>query len=95
MTFSPSVAVEGEAGVVAPRIYTCRFYVAGVAVRVVFSPEANVANIRETLPRPDGLEIVLPCLEPGDGCFQVQLRPVENLRERAEVSSNGHSQEPA
>lgn len=95
MTFSPSVAVKEEVGSVAPRVYSCRFYVVGVAVRVLFSPEANVANIHETLPRPDGLEIILPCLEPGDGAFQVQLRPLENLRERAEVVDDRGTQKPA
>lgn len=76
-------------------LYTCRFSWGGVAVRVVFSPTANVLNVHETLPRPDGLEIVMPCEEPGDGAFQVQLRPLDALRERPEVADDRGPQKPA
>lgn len=88
---SPSVATETQ---ILP-LRTCRFYVAGVAVRVVFCPQAEIHNIRETMPPPEGLEIVMPCEESGPGCFQVQLRPTESLLQRPEVADDRHPKQTA
>lgn len=74
---------------------TCRFYVGGIAIKVTFCPEADVTRIHETLPVPGRLAIVLPKEEAGPGCFQIEMRPVEALLERPEVTSDRDAKQTA
>lgn len=92
MTPKPPTHGGNQDDAVPVSLRTCRFHVAGVRVRVIFCPEATVANIHETMPTPQGIEIIMASEEPGPGCFQVQLVPTEPLLERAEVAGDGHAE---